>query len=519
MRAWRDLSVECGLRQVRDKLKREFVDLGEKQLKNIARPVRLYALSAAAIAASADQQPSKRSPSAAASGRMRWPALIAACGVAALAAGWFGWRTWLPSQTLAVSAASDALKTAPRLSIVVLPFENLSGDKEQDYFADGLTDDLTTDLSHLADSFVIARNTAFTYKGKPVDVKQIGRELGVRYVLEGSVRRLGENITVNAQLISTETGAHVWADRFDGERSKLGQLQVEFVARLARSLGVELVKAESLRAMRERPNNPDAVDLSMRGWAMLNSNVDKAVTIDAAALFERAMALDAQNVSAMIGLADALTWRLGMYWSEDRAGDIARAEATIDRALALEPDNSSAHVRKATSSRAKRQWAQAIAEAETAIADDSNNADAYASAGDVKIFLGRSEDGFAGVETALRLSPRDPSIPYWQYYICHFHSHLAQWEQAIEWCGKSFAGAPANWHAPIDIAAASAWDGSRRGCPCGGRRSVEAKTRLYRQDWLAGIYWSEIRLSRSQIIASARACARLGCRRAREKTN
>jgi adenylate cyclase len=244
-------------RQVRDKLKREFVDLGEKQLKNIARPVRAYALSAAAIAASADQQPSKRSASAAASGRGRWAALIAACGVAALAAGWFGWRTWLPAQTLAVSA-SDTLKTAPRLSLVVLPFENLSGDKEQDYFAAGITDDLTTDLSHLPDSFVIARNTAFTYKGKRVDVKQLGRELGVRYVLEGSVRRVGENITVNAQLISTETGAHVWADRFDGERSKLGELQVEFVARLANSLGVELVRAEALRAMRERPNNPDA---------------------------------------------------------------------------------------------------------------------------------------------------------------------------------------------------------------------------------------------------------------------
>ena len=206
-----------------------------------------------------------------------------------------------------------------------------------------ITDDLTTDLSHLAGSFVIARNTAFTYKGKPVDAKQIGRELGVRYVLEGSVRRLGETITVNAQLISTDTGAHVWADRFDGERSKLGELQVDFVARLARSLGVELVKAESLRAMRERPNNPDAVDLSMRGWAMLNSHVDKAVTIDAAAIFEHALALDARNASAMIGLASALTWRVIAGWSDDREADIARAEAAIDRALALEPDSSLAH--------------------------------------------------------------------------------------------------------------------------------------------------------------------------------
>ena len=151
----------------------------------------------------------------------------------------------------------------------MLPFENLSGDPEQDYFADGITDDLTTDLSHLAGSFVIARDTAFTYKGKPVDAKTIGRELGVRYVVEGSVRRVGETVTVNAQLISTETGAHVWADRFEGERSKLGKLQFEVVARLANSLGAELIKAEALRAARERPNNPDAVDLTMRGWATL----------------------------------------------------------------------------------------------------------------------------------------------------------------------------------------------------------------------------------------------------------
>ena len=177
--------------------------------------------------------------------------------VALLAAGAYGWRAGLAPRFLGVSV-EDKLANAPRLSIVVLPFQNLSGDNEQDYFADGMTDDLTTDLSHLDGSFVIARNTAFTYKGKPVDAKQIGRELGVRYVLEGSVRRVGENITVNAQLISTETGAHVWADRFEGERSKLGELQVEFVSRLANSLGVELVKAESLRAMRERPNNPDA---------------------------------------------------------------------------------------------------------------------------------------------------------------------------------------------------------------------------------------------------------------------
>src|SRR4029077_13882457 len=136
----------------------------------------------------------------------------------------------------------------PRMSMVVLPFANLSGDPEQEYFADGVTDYLTTDLSHIPDSFVIAHNTALTYKGKPADAKTIGRDLGVRYVLEGSVRRVGETVTVNAQLRSTETGAHIWAYRFEGQMSNLGQLQFDVVARLARSLQVELLEAEGLRA-------------------------------------------------------------------------------------------------------------------------------------------------------------------------------------------------------------------------------------------------------------------------------
>ena len=277
------------------------------------------------------------------------------------------------------ASVDDKLANAPRLSIVVLPFENLSGDKEQDYFADGITDDLTTDLSHLPDSFVIARNTAFTYKGKPVDVKQIGRELGVRYLLEGSVRGLEDKISVNAQLISTETGAHVWADRFDGERSKLGELQVEFVSRLANSLGVELVKAESLRAMRERPNNPDATDLAMRAEALWSSS-DESKLGDVMNLFERALALDPHNLRAMTGLAGVLQERVTQFASKDPSADIARADELINAALALQPDNSWAHDIKAWLFFAKRQFGPATAEAETAIAEDRNYADAYAAA-------------------------------------------------------------------------------------------------------------------------------------------
>ena len=260
----------------------------------------------------------------------RWPALAAALALALLAAGAFAWRAGYAPRFMAASA-DDKLANAPRLSIVVLPFENLSGDKDQDYFADGITDDLTTDLSHLPDSFVIARGTAFTYKGKPIDAKQIGQGLGVRYVSKAASGVLGETITVNAQLISTETGAHVWADRFEGERSKLGELQVEFVSRLANSLGVELVKAESLRAMRERPDNPDAVDLAMRGSAILNGPETLAGDNEAIGLFERALSVDKNKVQALIGLSAALTSREQNFADDNAAGDLARAEQAVRR--------------------------------------------------------------------------------------------------------------------------------------------------------------------------------------------
>ena len=183
----------------------------------------------------------------------------------------------------AAAVADLKLAHAPRLSIVVLPFANLSGDPEQDYFANAVTDDLTSDLTHIPDSFVIGRSTAAAYKGKPVDLKKLGRDLGVRYAVEGNVRRAGETIAVNAQLVSTETGTDIWADRLEGERSRLGELQIEFVSRLANALNVQLVQAASLRAMRERPNNPDALDNAMRGWAAVNAgltleNLNKAIT-------------------------------------------------------------------------------------------------------------------------------------------------------------------------------------------------------------------------------------------------
>jgi TolB-like protein len=229
--------------QIRDKLPYGFEDIGEQSVKNIARPVRADAMSAAAVAAT----PLMPVQVQLRTGRIASRPLIAAGLVTVIGVGVRAWSVWPHTNAVPERPQADATvaKPVPRLSIVVLPFANLSSDPEQEYFADGITDDLTTDLSRIQDSFVIARHTAFTYKSKPADVKQIGRDLGVRYVLEGSVRRAGEAVQMNVQLIDAETSAHVWADRFDTDRTNLAKAQHEITGRLAWTLRLELVGAAS----------------------------------------------------------------------------------------------------------------------------------------------------------------------------------------------------------------------------------------------------------------------------------
>jgi adenylate cyclase len=234
------------------------------------------------------------------------------------------------------------------------------------------------------------------------------------------------------------------------------------VARLSNSLGVELVKAEALRAIRERPSNPNAADLAMQADAKSSLPATKANLNDAAALSERALALDVQNVDALTVLANALVNRVLDRWSDNPAGDIARAEKMADAALALQPENSWAHYAKGQIYFAERQLGQSNTEFETAIAQDSNNANAHAFIGFLKVFFGRAEDGFAEVETAFRLSPRDPGAPWWQFYMCVFHNHLEQWEQAIPRCEKSIAGIPQVFYPYVELAAAYAWAGHEK---------------------------------------------------------
>jgi adenylate cyclase len=253
--------------QIRDKLPYPLEDMGEQSVKNIARPVRVYALRPEAVA----EMPARSVPLEASRRRPTVLVAMTAATAAVLVVAVIAWWVWLPtrsspSATVAGAPAAMAIAqplVAPRLSIVVLPFTNLSDDREQQYFADGVTEDLTTDLSQIGGSFVISRNTAFTYKDKPVNAKQIGRELGVRYVLEGSVQRSGKQVRINAQLIDAETDAHLWAERFERDISDLSALQNEITGRIANSLGRELIVAEAARST----EHPEALDYIFRGRA------------------------------------------------------------------------------------------------------------------------------------------------------------------------------------------------------------------------------------------------------------
>jgi TolB-like protein/Tfp pilus assembly protein PilF len=379
--------------------------------------------------------------------------------LAGLTGYWTTYRTVTREILAPVVGVDDKLAKAPRLSLVVLPFANLSGDPEQDYFAQALTADLTTDLSHyFLASFVIAHSTALTYKGQAVDPKQLGRELGVRYVLEGSVQRVGETINVNAQLISTESGTHIWAERLEAERNRLGDLRTEFVSRLARSMGWNLMNVESLRAMRERPTNPDAVDLTMRGWLTMGHHLPEDLK-KAIGYFDQSLRLDPDYLEALVGKGICqlvLSWHFQIGDPQEVTRDV---EHSMDHVLAANPKDPRAHMAKATISEWRGQYDAALAQLNAAIESDPSFAEAHAEIGNVMISLGRAEDAFKPIELALRLDPLANERFLWELYACRAHAALAEWDQAIEWCEKSVVSNPALPWPYLYLAGAYGWLG------------------------------------------------------------
>jgi tetratricopeptide (TPR) repeat protein len=298
-----------------------------------------------------------------------------------------------------------------------------------------VTESLTTDLSRISGSFVIGSNTAFTYKGKPIDLKQIGRELNVRYVLEGSVQRSATRLRVNVQLIDAQSGAHLWAERFDKLVADLFDMQDEIIARIANQLGSQLIAAEARRA--ERTPQPDSMELYFQGMAWVHKGWTPEHITQARGFFERAMARDPNNIDAVVGAAGADILRGTNYFLGDRLALLAAAEATLTQALSIAPDHALAHLAMGGLQIHTKRAAQGVAECERALALDRNLAFAHANIGIAKNFLGRAEEAEAHVNEALRLSPRDSFSHIWMHTAGTAKLLLGSDEEAVAWLRRA----------------------------------------------------------------------------------
>jgi TolB-like protein/class 3 adenylate cyclase len=370
--------------QVKGRLDLAVHDHGPTQLKNIAEPIRVYSFDVG--------QPAR-------------------------------------AKSAPLTAAQES--TPPRLSIVVLPFANIGGDPSHEHFVDGVTDSLTTDLSRIQSALVIARNTAFTYKGKPVDAKTIGRELNVRYVLHGSVQRGGNRMRVNVQLIDAETVNHLWAERFDKPFADLFDMQDEIVARLAGALNSQLVAAEARRA--EKAPNPDSMDFYFQGLAWFNKGITPGNIAQARSFFDFALSADPDYADALVGSAGADVVEGALLFTTDRVAAFAAAEAKLTKALSSVPDHARGHMWLGLVDIFTKRAAEGIAKCEHALALDRNLAGARALIGYGKIFVGRADETEAHIAEALRLSPRDTLAYIWMSIAGDANNHLGSWERAVAW--------------------------------------------------------------------------------------
>jgi TolB-like protein/class 3 adenylate cyclase len=450
---------------VRAKLAYPFEDRGERTLKNITDPVRIYALGPEKIANLPTDNPPSEMPR---KGWGRFAAVLAAASMCA-AALWTAWQYLAPPRSEAtitqpslssIPAASVvgpvSQANVPRLSIVVLPFTNTAPDSEQEYFAEGMTEDLTTDLSRIPGAFVIAPNTAFAYKGRQVDVRQVGRELSVRYVLQGNVRKIMDFLRINAQLVEAANASQLWAERFDGQIAQLAKVQDHVTQRIAGALNVALIDAESERALRERPNNPDTVDLTMRGLALLNKPASRESMQSAQALFEEALRISPDHLPALNGLSHVMLIQWGSIWYNGTSEEHLKAlERVVNRALAVKPDDALAiYFQGYVLKRLRKDLNQSLVAFERAIAIDPNLAVAHNYVGQLKVFLGRANEAAEHTLKAIQLSPRDPQLAEWYYQLAITYIHQQRDDEAVEWARRGVQVNP-NLRYPYRVLAAA----------------------------------------------------------------
>jgi TolB-like protein/rhodanese-related sulfurtransferase/thioredoxin-like negative regulator of GroEL len=434
------------------KVELDFEDLGDQEVKNIAEPVGVYRVvlddKAAALVTPVAETPARID-----SLRKRQIAAAVAVGLIVIA-GLIWWRPWGPEFEPA-SVEKMTLPLPDNPSIAVLPFDNMSGNAEQDYFSDGMTEDLITDLSKVAGLFVIARNSTFTYKGKPVEVRQVAEDLGVRYVLEGSVRRAGDDVRINAQLIDALSGYHLWADRYDGSLMDIFALQDRVVRQIVSALAISIKSAEAGESAPVETEVAEAYDAFLEGWERYR-RLTPEDTVGAIRHFKRAIELDPEYGRAYAGLA-ASYWRIaevdwsantGMLWQE--AFDLARDYL----APALARPTSTAYLVSAGILRFEGRIEKALDEIDKAIALEPNNADSYVSKAQVLIYTGRPEDAEQSARLAMRMNPHYE--PDYLQALGRAMFYQGRYEEAAQTLERIIKRQPKRAEAHMRIAAAYA---------------------------------------------------------------
>lgn len=436
-----------------------FEDKGLRRVKNIARPIRVYRVKymqegRGQVSPRTLVAVARQFPAAVFRSRPRATVLstvILAIGATVVASGMPTWR--------------DHPQLFARASIMVLPFRNSSDDPAQDYFADAVTDDLTTDLSQLPDTSVIARATAFTYKGKAVDARDIGREFGVRYLLEGSIRKVGTRVQTNAELIDTRSAAQIWADRFDNEFTDLFELEEGITGRIAASLHTQLVRAENRRAIAERAADPDAIDWRLRAMADLINDFTEENTLAARHCLDESVARDPHSAEAWSQLAFVLVSDFLNGWNEAKEGPDAgrvlfqRAEKALQEALKIDRSVPIAHVADGFIHRVKGDHQGALDAFDQALRLNPNLALADAQKANQLVFLGRTKEAPPLVMKAISLSPRDPSIGVFYWIMGRAYFAMKDYDDAIIWLQKSVQARPTLWFSRAHLISAYALTG------------------------------------------------------------
>ena len=451
----------CVTRNVRDQLQSHpdlvFEDRGQRKVKNFSQPIRIYRVRRV------EQQQRRAFPADLFDGTRAFSrAVFFAHRRSAI------WTSILLAVAASITVAALPLRRdyallSPRASIMVLPFRNVSSIPGQDYFADAVTDDVTTDLSRLSDTVVISPGTAFTYKGKAVDPRQIGREFGVRYLLEGSIRKDGMQVQTNAQLVDARSAAHIWADRLDTELADLSELQNAITGRIASSLNIQLVQAENRRAITERPADPDAIDLRLRATALLMSSITPEHSLAARRHLEESVRLDPHSAESWSQLATLLVgcdylnhWNEAKDSPEAAQNLLQRGEAAVQEALKIDPSIAQAHFADGFIRRAKGDHQGALDAFDRAVQLDANFASALVQKANQLVMVGRPKEAPAPALKAITLSPRDPAIGLFYWVLGRAYFVVKDYSNAIVWLRKSAEVRPNLWYSRAYLLAAAA---------------------------------------------------------------